>query len=211
MQGHLYSVVFTNPSDRLTLSVYRTDRVSDACRESNTAVLFKEDICRTNHHFRVGMSRQWSRRTLLASAPAAALPLLSGCSGPPFSSSQSSSPTVKVQLANYDSERYMLEVAMVRTDGNDLSNATEAAGEFGLEPAGGREEPYQLPEALSVENRPYIVRAVVAEREATQAHYHYIPDCELSEGQDDRIRIIVRSPDGQSLPAIKFGQDRCYE
>lgn len=100
---------------------------------------------------------------------------------------------------------------MVRTDGSDLSNATEAGGEFRLEPASGREEPSQLPDALSVENRPYIVRAVIAERETTQAHYHYIPDCESSAGQGDRIRIIVRTPTEQSQPTIDFNQDRCYE
>lgn len=157
------------------------------------------------------MARQWSRRTLLASTPAAALSLLSGCSSLPSTSPESTSPTVHVQLNNDDSERYVLEVAMVQSDGNDLSKSTEAVREFELEPANGREDPYQSPDVLSVENRPYIVRAVVAEREATQAHYHYIPDCEFFEGHDDRIRISVRTPDGQSQPDIQFDQDRCFE
>ena len=78
---------------------------------------------------------------------------------------------------------------------------------YELEPSEGDGEQYVVPDLPTVPNRRYLVRAHIGGTRIPTRHYHYVPDCETAESQDDRLYVWVQQ--SENGVTVAFDQNGC--
>lgn len=141
------------------------------------------------------MARFPSRREALALV-GSALTAGAGCSGLPFTSSESSQ--LELLPANFTSEKQLLDVEVLGSDADRRNEALALNRSFELTPDG------RDPDPPVIDDRLYLVRANLSGYRDVHTHYHHYPD---TNSRDDGPRVLevgVFSESERQQPYIEF-------
>ena len=142
-----------------------------------------------------------SRRSLLGILGTGLSVSLAGCS---FGSGDESSP-LRIGFKNFTDSEQEIDVEAVRSDGEDLGESRFLNTVYTIPVTSGGDGAPIIKE--EIESRRYIIRADLFATAATDAHYHFIPDC-IGDDVKDMILITIFRDDFNDLD-VRFTQQRC--
>jgi hypothetical protein len=143
-----------------------------------------------------------SRRRALLLGTSFGLSGLSGCVRSPFGGVQ-----LTLNLLNFDSQRHVLDVEMLRAEGTERSESIALNERFELQPAVSGSYRNEQPDIL--ESRKYVVRAHLVGNRSVRGKYLFYPDCTGGEEPPEELYIVVNRDDEDEEPYISFDQNQC--